>query len=890
MRIPPPKSSGPEVVPVSVDHARGGKRAVGLFWRLAQLQTGRPWTMLAMAVASVVLAVLLASQLGFKSSFGELLPENKESVIIAEQVAERLPAVSILSLVIQGDEGCKDEALKRFVDALAPELRALGPEWVGMVDDGVQQAQQFFEDNKFLYAPLDLVEEVHDEINERYDYEVHKRAGTLLDEDDPPEPLTEESIRKRIEKRRGKGSAEQKAKERYPDGYYLDPESHTIVVLLRTPVSSGDVERSEALKQKVGQVIDRVDPKRFDPSIQIGLTGNLITSYEEYRRIVDDLAHVGLWGIVLILSVVFLFYLRVRTVLAMTLSVGIGTAWTFGLAYLLIGHLNKSTGFLFSIVVGNGINFGIIYMARYLEARRTRPPERSAFVAHRETWLSTLTASAAATAAYGSLVVTDFRGFKHFGIIGGSGMLLCWLATYLFLPSILAVTEKVRAVKPPAGVLGRLRGLYGRPFAYLAGKGPRTITAVAFGLGLVCLFLSARFVAGDPLEYDLDNIANEPSADRSAARTLGHRVDKIVGRQGQDGIAVMTDTVEQVRPLQRELERRREAAPADRKPFDKVVTIHSLLPEDQEKKIALLQSVRGRLEKAHRKGYISDEDWQKIEEFLPPKDLRPLGIADLPEQVARAFTEKDGTRGRLVYIVPATGRSVWDAHYLIDWAESFRTTTLPDGSVVKGSGNQVIFADLIMAVEEDAPKALLVSLLTTLLIVLTAFRLRASALWVVGSVLLGLGWTMAILAVWNTDWSQLGQPDFAITPLRINFLNFVAIPITIGVGADYAVNIMQRYRLGLTVDIRRVIVETGGAVILCSLTTTLGYSALTLSVNRAVKSFGIAVTAGEICCVVAAVLALPACLMWLHHRRAAHRARNSHPGEVLSSRPSTGGR
>ena len=40
--------------------------------------------------------------------------------------------------------------------------------------------------------------------------------------------------------------------------------------------------------------------------------------------------------------------------------------------------------------------------------------------------------------------------------------------------------------------------------------------------------------------------------------------------------------------------------------------------------------------------------------------------------------------------------------------------------------------------------------------------------------------------------------------------------------------------------------ETGGAVVLCSLTTTLGYFALTFSANRAIVSFGIAAAAGEI--------------------------------------------
>ncbi len=643
-------------------------------------------------------------------------------------------------------------------------------------------------------------------------------------------------------------------------------------MLVRTPLSSGNVEKSNALKQAVQAAIDKVDPLRFDPKMKVGFTGNLLTSAEEYNRVTNDLAHVGVWGIALILGVVLLFYLRMRTLVAMTMTVGIGTAWTFGLAYLLIGHLNTSTGFLFSIVVGNGINFGIIYMARYLEARRELPPARSVFIAHRETWLSTLAASSAATAAYGSLAVTDFRGFKHFGIIGGSGMLLCWLATYLFLPSILAIAEKVRPIKPPTGIIAALRGVYGRPFAFVASRIPRSVTIFSFVLGVAALFLAVRFIfLSDPMEYDLDNIGNAPRDEskggKTATRELGLKADRIIGRQGQDGIAIMTDTVKQVLPLKAELDKRRDAAPKDRKPFDKVVTIYSLLPTEQKEKIDHIQDSRKLLEKAHRRGFINDKDWKKNEDLLPPKDLKPITIDKLPEQVARSFMEKDGTRGRLVYIVPATGRSVWDAHYLIEWADSFRTTTLPDGSVIKGSGHSVIFADLIMAVVEDAPRAISVSLIATLIIVLAAFRLRSAGVWVIGSVMLGLLWLVAILAIWKTQWTAFGTEKFALEPLRINFLNFVALPITIGVGADYAVNIMQRYRLGGTGDIRKVIIETGGAVVLCSLTTPLGYSALTLSINRAIKSFGIAAALGEICCVIAGVLVLPACLSWLRGRR-----------------------
>jgi len=84
-------------------------------------------------------------------------------------------------------------------------------------------------------------------------------------------------------------------------------------------------------------------------------------------------------------------------------------------------------------------------MARYLEARRKGDGLEAAIrEAHEDTWLATLTACVAASAAYASLTITEFRGFRDFGLIGAVGMLLCWLATYWTMPAILVVSERIR--------------------------------------------------------------------------------------------------------------------------------------------------------------------------------------------------------------------------------------------------------------------------------------------------------------------------------------------------------------------------------------------------------------------------------------------------------------
>ncbi|HNS99542.1 MAG TPA: MMPL family transporter [Polyangiaceae bacterium] len=833
--------------------------------RLGQLQADHPWRFLAIAFLSLLPAlygIFGAGGLGFKSSFDELLPDNKDSVIEARRVGERLAGASTLTVVAETRAHPNPEALKRFVDALVPKLEALGPDKVGAVDFGVKKTQEFFDHNKVLYAQLEDIQKAHDELISRYDYEVAKARGDFIDDDDVPTPLTADSIEEKI---RGKssGSATDAVTGRYRDGYYMNPEGNFIAVLIRTSVSGKEAKAE--FRSEVENVVASVNPSRFDPSMEVNYTGNFITSAEEYDAIIGDLMQVGGWGLAGVLGAVLLFFMRIRTVAAMGMTVMIALLWTFGLTRLTIGHLNSSTGFLVSIIAGNGINYSIMFMARYLEARRDEAadPKNAILVAHRDSWIPTLAGSATAMLAYGSLAITDFRGFKHFGVISGYGMILCWFATYLFLPAILAVSERLvpsfrKTEKPTV-----MRGYYGVLFAKLARFAPRPIAIVGAIMGAVAVVAAALYLIEDPMEYDMANVRNERK-DRTSAGLLSVRVDKVVGRMGQDGMAIMTDRLDQVPMLEVELNRRWKEAPEDLKPFEKVVSIFSLIPKDQPEKIKLVSEMRQRLQRARDRGFINDADWERLQPHIPAEDLQPITVESLPEQVARPFTERDGTRGRIVFIVPKEGFSVWDAHYLMRWADSYRSTPLPTGEVIKGSGSAVIFADMIKTVGEDAPKAITVSAAGSILVILLAFRFRRQA-W--GVFLPWLGGVAGLLAF------------LYFANIKLNFLSFVTIPITIGIGAEYAHNLMQRYRIEGPERVYRVVVETGGAVILCALTTTLGYLALTLSINRGIVSFGLAAAVGEVICTLAAVLVLPAFLFWF-----ADRQKKSHkPKEIAPS-------
>ncbi len=236
---------------------------------------------------------------------------------------------------------------------------------MSQAEDGVQDVVKFLEPRAGLFGDLQALARLRDDIEARYEYEVGEQAGTNLaiaPEDIPP-PIDAGLLEQRL----GAGKLDDR---RFPGGYYQSQDGKTVVVTVRSAVLASDFARGDEALARVSAVVERVSPASFDPSAKWGITGDLAIGLVEFNAIKRDLTDVGIAGAALIIGVVFLYYLRLRMLIALTVTIAVGLAWTFGLTELTLGHLNLATGFLFTIVAGNGINFAIIYMARYLEERR----------------------------------------------------------------------------------------------------------------------------------------------------------------------------------------------------------------------------------------------------------------------------------------------------------------------------------------------------------------------------------------------------------------------------------------------------------------------------------------------------------------------------------------
>jgi predicted RND superfamily exporter protein len=829
--------------------------AVGkLVERLVDWQVRRPLAPLALVAVVTAVFAWHASKLTLRTRYDALLPDDAPSVQELRRVEQRAAASQTVLIVL---EGADRHTLRRLGDMIVPEVLALGPLVVSSAEDGPHDARAFLAPRAGLFLERTELAKLDRDIEARWDYEVSHASGFALDDDEPAPPLAWSELVTRL---RDRGI------ERFPDGYYERADGRALVVVARSPVAGGDLERIAAALRDIRAAVDRARASAPDLStVSVSYAGDMPTGFREYGVISADLLSVGATGVALVLAAVVLYFLRARAALVMGVTIAVGLTWTFGLTRIAIGHLNVATAFLVSIVAGNGINVGILYQARYFEERRRGlAPRAAARVAVDATWKPTAIAALAAAASYGSLLVTDFRAFRDFGFIAAAGMVVCWIVKTLMVAPLLvlldrgpsfsfgsALFERAGPGRPARGWLGRHEMAYGRVFAWLVPKAPATIAVLGVVVAIGGTASAVRFVYSDPMEYDL----RKTETDRSQTADLHHAwaVAREVLGASQGALAIATDSADEATALADALRARWRAAPAADKPFVAVHALGDLVPDDQEGKIPTLLAIGEGLERAHVRGFVSEDDWTRIREVLPPADLQPYGRADVPASVAGRFTDANGVRGALVFI-ESDPAAADDLRTLVRFADAFRETRLPSGKTVRGSGSAVILADMLRAVLRDVPRALSLSLALTLVTVFVAFRRGPYLAAVLFAFAVGCGGVGCFLL---------------LAGVKLNFLNFSALPITFGIGVDYAVNVAQRHQADGGKDVLRVLRTSGGAVVLCSLTTMLGYLALLGSHNGAIRGLGAIAAVGELSCLLAAVLVLPS-LWWLLER-------NPHP-------------
>ncbi|MES1207760.1 MAG: MMPL family transporter [Pseudomonadota bacterium] len=357
----------------------GGREA----WRLfTSAQRRHPRVFVLAFALLAALGLWRAGRLEVVTDFTDLLAPDQPSVVELRRVLARTRALSNVFVVLEGRDPTR---LRTLADQLVATLSALGPHFVHSAASGVQAARTFLLPRAGLFLTEEHIDALRDQLREQERQEFRRRIGADLD-DDVPAPLDEQALRAQFTARIGSLA-------RYPDGYFqgASPSGAAIVVVVKSPVAFGDLAASRVVLEQVRHTVASAMAAAGSRGhgITVGYAGDLVTSLQEYSLVRNDAVDVGLVGVTLVVGVVLLFFRSPRALLALVATIACGCALTFGVAELVLGHLNVASAFLISIVAGNGVNFGIIWLARYAGERRAG---RSANAAAEEVVPTTISA------------------------------------------------------------------------------------------------------------------------------------------------------------------------------------------------------------------------------------------------------------------------------------------------------------------------------------------------------------------------------------------------------------------------------------------------------------------------------------------------------------------
>jgi len=781
-------------------------------------QLKRAWLVLSVATLAGVSASVVASRLELRTSFAELLPNSDPAVVVLKENAKRMHELGPLMVAIKSPDRA---ANLRYAAALTQYLRGLPPQVCALAAHEMGEVRDFIARNAWLYTSLDDLVEGRDRLRSKL---LTRKNPLALDLDEDSEPA---SLTDALKQRRHPSALE----ERFPDGTFARDDFAWVIAL---PSDSGGVfqERAgEQLVQAVQGFVSSHPPKGFHAHMSVTPTGPVMIGLENRRAVEQDVVVVSAICVMVIGLSMALFFRSILSIPLVVLPAALGTVLAFAAEKIAAGYLNSSTAFLGSIILGNGINHGIVFLARFQELSRAsaEPVDVRLQQTASGIWKSTLVAALAAAVAYASLALTSFRGFSHFGMMGAVGSLCCWIAAFTVLPALLRLLDaKFRHRMAAPFSLRFLGNLINRRFALLAGATLLVTLVTAIGFG--------HFLH-DPFEYDFRRLRADTGAtfERQAADgnllgTFGHWYSPV---------PLLADTMAQV-PLIPPAIRQQDAK--DRPRIGHVVTIYDVLPGTsaaQREKLKVLGDIRTLLHDPAL-ALLPEAQRRELEALYPPESLRELHPQDLPALVRYPFTETDGTIGRVVLAYHDERITMWDGKELLRIAGVLQRLHLADGSTLNSSGQPMVLGAMLRSILRDGPLATGLAFAGLLVLVLLVVRPTKSALRVIASVVLGVLWMIGTAGL-------LG--------VRVTFLNFIAIPITLGIGAEYALNMVAR--LDKEKLVSTAVATTGAAVVLCSWTTIVGYGSLLAAHSQALRGFGAMAILGEIFCLGAAVVVLP---------------------------------
>jgi predicted RND superfamily exporter protein len=196
----------------------------------------------------------------------------------------------------------------------------------------------------------------------------------------------------------------------------------------------------------------------------------------------------------------------------------------------------------------------------------------------------------------------------------------------------------------------------------------------------------------------------------------------------------------------------------------------------------------------------------------------------LPESISERYFNEDGDN--LITIYPK--ENIWNENSIKKFNKTMEERVSP-----KVTGTPVIMAIYMKMMKEKGALAILFGSIAIFIFLLIDFRSIKDTILAVIPLAIGTLWMVGFMYI-------LG--------IKFNMVNFMALPLIIGIGIDDGVHILHRYHLEGKMKLEEVMRYTGRAILLTSLTTSIGFGSMALASHRGIASMGIVLVLGVISC------------------------------------------
>lgn len=813
----------------------------------------------------VVVSLVAASHLSFDPDVLHLLPQDAPQVQQLQNALKHFGSIDYLLVVVRVPENAVLDPYEEFVSDLGKRLEKL-PELEDIqyrVGDVEELLEEFYP-KSMLFLDRASREEVTEQLSagalKTRARELKRLLATpqsvalkrlvLLD----PIGLSPAFLRHLDVSTGGLGFE-------WSSGYLLSRDHRMLLLLAKPKKAPQDIGFDQNL---VDAVRDQVKVTRAGwsdltgggdlPAPQVELSGRHVIALGDSSVIWRDaLTNTATSLIGVLLLFVFAFR-RAGPLLFAVVPLVTGLVLTFGFSAAAFGVLSSATSGVAALLIGLGIDFIIVSYGRFVEERRRGADLETALARMSgSSGRAVVVGGVTSAATFYAFAVTKFNGLRQMGYLTGTGILLCMAAVLLLLPAMLAWREdrhRRRQSSPRLYIhsfgTDRLMGfcMRHRKPVLIAGT---LITVVCVAASTRIHFedsLAAMRPAGNPAVELRDEVA----------RRFGAGFDQMMfvvrGQTEDDVLNLLAEAGASARRL------------VESGSLSSWEALSSVIPapERQKESLEWLEGLRDRGLTAERIRSEFETDLREAglrpEAFSHGLDLfvqamsihEPLSVQDVEASptgarlLNRFLRKTDGEWEGVVYLYPPP--KVWRRQPPPDAVQAARDMG-PDVSLV---GSNVVGSYLRHQVQKDAVMAAGLGLvLVTLLLWLDFRRLRQTLMSLV-PLIVGIFWMLGAMALFG---------------IPMNFMNIFVSTMIIGIGVDYGVHMIHRYRemkSSAPAEMNRGMMETGKAIVLAALSTIIGFGSLSMSHYPGLRSMGQVAILGALSTCLVAITLLPAYL------------------------------